>query len=104
MAVCSNSIKKSVEVMMEQAGLDKWLDFHLSNEDVLNAKPDPEMYVKAMQRMNSKPEECLILEDNENGIRAAMASGAHLLRINEVGDVTYKNIKNRIEEIEEKLS
>lgn len=104
MAVCSNSIKTSVEVMMQQAGLDKWLDFYLSNEDVLKAKPDPEIYVKAMQRMNFKPEECLVLEDNENGIRAAMASGAHLLRISEVGDVTYKNIKTRIKEIEGKSS
>jgi beta-phosphoglucomutase len=100
MAVCSNSIRKSVEVMIQQAGIEKYFEFYVSNEDVSKGKPDPEMYIKAMSKMNLKPKECLILEDNENGILAAKASGAHLLKIGEVTDVTYLNIKNRIKEIE----
>jgi HAD superfamily hydrolase (TIGR01509 family) len=100
MAVCSNSIRKSVEVMIQQAGLDKYFEFYVSNEDVSKGKPDPEMYSKAMDKMNLKPEECLILEDNENGIKAAKASGGHLLKIGEITDVTYLNITNRIKEIE----
>ena len=100
MAVCSNSIRKSVEVMIQQAGLDKYFEFYVSNEDVSKGKPDPEMYTKAMDNMNLKPEECLILEDNENGIKAAKASGGHLLKIGEISDVTYFNITNRIKEIE----
>jgi len=100
MAVCSNSIRKSVEVMIFQAGLDKYFEFYVSNEDVSKGKPDPEMYIKAMDKMNLRPEECLILEDNENGINAAKASGGHLLKIGEITDVTYLNITNRIKEIE----
>jgi len=100
MAVCSNSIRKSVEVMIHQAGLDKYFEFYVSNEGVSKGKPDPEMYCKAMDKMNLKPEECLILEDNENGIKAAKASGGHLLKIGEITDVTYLNITNRIKEIE----
>jgi len=100
MAVCSNSIRKSVEVMIQQAGLDKYFKFYVSNEDVTKGKPDPEMYTKAIEKMNLLPKDCLILEDNENGIRAAKASGAHLLKIGEVTDVTYLNIKERIKEIE----
>jgi beta-phosphoglucomutase len=100
MAVCSNSIRKSVEVMIQQAGLDKYFEFYVSNEDVKKGKPDPEMYTKAIEKLNLVPEDCLILEDNENGIRAAKASGAHLLKIGEVTDVTYLNIKKRIKEIE----
>ena len=100
MAVCSNSIRKSVEVMIQQAGLDKYFEFYVSNEDVSKGKPDPEMYSKAMDTMNLKPEECLILEDNENGIKAAKASGGHLLKIGEITDVNYLNITNRIKEIE----
>ena len=100
MAVCSNSIRKSVEVMIQQAGLDKYFEFYVSNEDVSKGKPDPEMYSKAMDTMNLKPEECLILEDNENGIKAAKASGGHLLKIGEITDVTYLKITNRIKKIE----
>ena len=100
MAVCSNSIRKSVEVMIQQAGLEKFFEFYVSNEDVSKGKPDPEMYTKAIEKMNLKPEDCLILEDNENGIRAAKLSGGHLLKIGEITDVTYLNITNRIKEIE----
>jgi HAD superfamily hydrolase (TIGR01509 family) len=100
MAVCSNSIRKSVEVMIEQAGLNQYFDFYVSNEDVEKGKPDPEMYNLAMNKMNLKPEECLILEDNENGIKAAVESGGNLLKIGEVTDVTYLAIKNRILELE----
>lgn len=98
--VCSNSIRKSIEIMMEKSGLEPYLDFFLSNQDVTNGKPDPEIYTKAMDRMGLKPEECLIIEDNENGVKAALASGAHLLKVESPEDVHYFNIFSRIKEIE----
>jgi HAD superfamily hydrolase (TIGR01549 family) len=100
LAVCSNSIRNSVHIMMEKSGLLNYLDFFISNEDVAKGKPDPEMYIKAIKKMGHHPEECLIVEDNENGIKAALASGAHLLKVEQVSDVNYFNIMNRIKEIE----
>ncbi len=102
LVVCSNSVKKTIEVMMELSGLLKYLDFYLSNQDVIRAKPDPEIYQKAISMLNMRPEECLVLEDNDNGIKSALASGAHLMRIGSVEDVTYHNIKSEIQMIEEK--
>ena len=58
------------------------------------------MYITAMARLNYLPAECMILEDNEHGIEAALASGAHLMRIAHVEDVNYQNINQRIFEIE----
>lgn len=100
MAVCSNSIRNTIENMMDKAALSDYLDLIMSNEDVTKAKPDPEIYVKAMEKLHLDPAECLILEDNKNGIKAAIDSGAHLLRVNDVYDVNYENIKQRIAEIE----
>ncbi len=100
MAVGSNSIRKTVELMMEKARLTNYFDFMLSNQDVVRSKPDPDIYLTAMKRLGVSPDEVLILEDNENGIKAALASGGHLLKINEVSDVNYANIKSRINEIE----
>lgn len=100
MVVCSNSIRKSVEVMIEQAGLKEYFEFYVSNEDVSKGKPHPEMYQLAMNKLGLQPKECLILEDNDNGIRAAIDSGGHLLKIGEIFDVNYNNIKSRINEIE----
>lgn len=99
-AVCSNSIRNSVELMMEKANLKQYLDLMLSNEDVSNGKPDPEIYTKAIDHFGLQPQECLIIEDNLNGIKAARASGAHLLVVNEVHDANYVNILNCIKSIE----
>jgi HAD superfamily hydrolase (TIGR01509 family) len=103
MAACSNSIRKTMDVLFERAAIINYLDFYISNQDVKEPKPNPEMYIEAMNRFGLKPEECLILEDNENGIKAAEASGGHLLLIKDSNDVTLENITNRIKEIEMKL-
>ncbi len=78
--------------MMERSGLAPYIDLTISNEDVINSKPDPEMYNKAMKYFGLLPKECLILEDNENGILAAKASGGNLLVINDVHETNYANI------------
>lgn len=100
LVVCSNSIRKTVETMMEQASLLEYLDFFLSNQDVANSKPHPEIYITAMERLGVAPHECLILEDNDHGIQAARASGAHVMVVGTVNDVNYDRIANEIREIE----
>lgn len=100
LALASNSIRRTIELMIDKAGLKEYMEFMLSNQDVVKAKPDPEIYLTAIKRLGLKPEECLICEDNQNGIQAALASGAHLFKVDTVNDVTYANIKRRIEEIE----
>tara|TARA_Y100001933_G_C18952449_1_gene544409 strand:+ start:205 stop:828 length:624 start_codon:yes stop_codon:yes gene_type:complete len=97
--VCSNSVKQTVDLLMRLSSLDQYLDFMISNQDVKNGKPDPEMYIKAMKNLNVTPDECLILEDNENGIQAALASGGHLMKIGLPSEVTYENINSRIKKI-----
>ena len=99
LVVCSNSIRRTIEIMMERSDLLKYLDFFLSNQDVVRSKPDPEIYQKAIERLNMKPQECLILEDNEVGIKAAIAIKAHLLKVNKLEDVNYLNIKKKIREL-----
>lgn len=101
MAVCSNSIRKTMAILLERAALISYFEFYLSNQDVVQAKPHPEIYSTAITRFGVNPNECLILEDNEHGIRAAKDSGAHLLVVQDVRDVNYENIIRRIKEIEE---
>ncbi|MDP4025841.1 HAD family phosphatase [Methylobacterium sp. NEAU 140] len=100
LAVASNSVRESVAIMMERANLAAHLDLTLSNEDVSKAKPDPEIYTTALARLGVRADETLIVEDNEHGIRAARASGCHLLVVRSVADVTLSNIDRRIAEIE----
>ena len=100
MAVASNSIRATVEVMMQKSRLLEYLDHLFSNEDVSKPKPDPEIYNKAIESLGLKPEECLILEDNDHGIKAAQASNANVMIVKEVTDVNYQAIKNKIKKLE----
>ena len=97
-AVCSNSIRKTIVLMMEKAELMPYIDLIVSNEDVVKSKPDPEMYITTIDKFGLKPEECIVVEDNPNGIQAAKASGAAVLEVATVYDVTYENIKRLIGE------
>lgn len=99
-AVCSNSIRATIVNMMEKADLMNYLDLIVSNEDVKKAKPDPEMYITAINKFGLKPEDCLVVEDNPNGIKAGIDSGANVLQVETVYDVNYENIKRKIKEVE----
>jgi len=99
-AVGSNSIRKTVEAMMEQSKLMEYLEFYLSNQDVSLPKPHPELYLKIIERLGLLPEECLIIEDNDHGIKAALASGAHLLKVDSIEEVNYQNIMGCIKSLE----
>lgn len=101
LGVCSNSVRRSVVSMMQLSSLYDYLDTIYSNEDVAAGKPNPEMYIAAMNELGVTPEQTLILEDNEHGIEAAIASGAHLMRIGVPSDVTYEAIIARINQIQE---
>jgi beta-phosphoglucomutase len=100
LAVASNSIRNTIDVMMEKANLNRYLDLIVSAEDVKNPKPSPEIYALAMRNLGFNPENCLIVEDNENGIKAAIASGAYVLKVRDVEEVNLENIYSKINFIE----
>ena len=104
LAVCSNSIRQSIEMMLSKADLLRYLDFYMSNEEVKSPKPNPEMYINSISRLGLSPDQCLVVEDNPNGIKAARESGAHLLCVTDVMEVTYANIARRIHELEAKFA
>lgn len=100
-AVASNSIRSTIDLMMSRSGLDGYLDFVLSNQDVTRPKPDPEIYCRAMERLGLPPAQCLVVEDNVNGVKAARASGAHVMVVSSVHDVDYEQIRKAILRAEE---
>ncbi len=83
----SNSIRSTVELMMHKSNLATYLDVMLSNEDVRQAKPHPDIYLRAADLLGVPPANCLVVEDNPNGIKAAEAAGCPLLVVQSVLDV-----------------
>jgi HAD superfamily hydrolase (TIGR01509 family) len=100
LAVCSNSIRKTVLTVLSKLGVIEYMDLIISNEDVKNSKPHPEMYWKAISMMSCLPEETLIVEDSPYGLLAASRAKAHILRVANSKEVTYTNILNKLIEIE----
>lgn len=104
LAVASNSVRNTVQLMMEKSALIDYLDFFLSNQDVTKAKPDPEIYTTAIQRLGLEPNEVMVVEDNHNGIQAATAAGANVMKVETVYDVNYENIKQHIKMFENRAA
>ena len=95
----SNSVRNSIEVMLEKSNLMRYMEMVVSAQEVSEPKPSPEMYLKIMSSLELDPSECLIVEDNENGIKAAQSSGAHVLIVKEVEDVNMDNILQTIRKV-----
>jgi len=80
-------------------GIMEFMDLIVSNEDVKNSKPHPEMYWKAISMMSCLPEETLIVEDSPYGLLAAARSKSHILRVKNPKEVTYTNIFKKLNQI-----
>jgi len=100
LGVCSNSIRQTVQMMMQNSSLDQYLEFQLSNEDVEHPKPHPDIYELAIRRLDLQPTEVLIVEDNQHGIQAALGAGGQVMQVQTIYDVTYESIMQRINELE----
>jgi HAD superfamily hydrolase (TIGR01509 family) len=74
-AIVTSSRRSHFDVMHARTGLPPFFDFILTREDYGLSKPDPESYRLAVQRSGCLPEECLVVEDSERGLRAALAAG-----------------------------
>jgi HAD superfamily hydrolase (TIGR01509 family) len=100
LGLASNSVRSSIELMMEKSSLAAYFDVMLSNEDVVKAKPDPEIYLTAAARLGVPPAACLVVEDNHNGIRSAEAAGCNVLVVHNVEDVNYGKLRGAIDRFE----
>ena len=99
-ACCSNSIRATVTTVLSKIGVIENFDLILSNEDVANSKPHPEIYWRAIVEMSCLPEETLIIEDSPYGLLAAHRSQSNILRVLNTSEVNYDNIINKIKDID----
>jgi dTDP-glucose pyrophosphorylase len=79
-------------VALAKTGVIEYLDVIVTNDDVKNPKPHPEVYWKAMSMMSCLPEETLIIEDSPQGLLSAHRSKAKVLRVKNSKDLEYSKI------------
>lgn len=78
LAIASSSIKRKLDVNINSTGIDKdILDAVICGSDVVNRKPDPEIFLKAADKLGLSPANCLVAEDAISGVTAAKAAGMY---------------------------
>jgi HAD superfamily hydrolase (TIGR01509 family) len=82
LAMASGALKDEVLMMIDAAGIKHYFDAVVAAEDVVNGKPAPDAYLKALSAINEKypkkgilPSECLVVEDSKHGVTSAHAAG-----------------------------
>lgn len=102
--VASNSIYATVKLMLLKKGLMEYVDWFVSNEDVLLPKPHPEIYHRCLQRAKIFPSECVVIEDSHVGRKAARAAGCWVCPVENRSGVTENYILNFIRGIQNKMT
>lgn len=74
LCVCTMSTKKMLKDFIRDCDLDVF-DLLLADEDIDNSKPNPEIYLKALELLNIKNDEAIVVEDSNSGIRAGVNAG-----------------------------
>ncbi len=95
--VASNSIRNTVKLVLLKLGVLEFVDYYVSNEDVVRNKPFPEMYWKCMTACNALPKDTVIFEDSHIGRQGALDSRAHLIPIENREHMTDKKIEEAID-------
>ncbi|NJM14368.1 MAG: beta-phosphoglucomutase [Bacteroidales bacterium] len=79
MAIGSSS--KNTPAILKYIGLDNFFDAVADGNQIKNSKPDPEVFLLAANKLGQKPEDCLVVEDAEAGVQAAINAGMRVLAV-----------------------
>ncbi|MEW6196593.1 MAG: HAD family phosphatase [Bacteroidota bacterium] len=75
MGIVTSSRKDHFNIIHQRTGLLKYFDFVVTSDECANTKPDPEPYIRALQKSGMNSDECIVIEDSERGLRSAMTAG-----------------------------
>lgn len=105
--IAIGSSSKNTPFILEKIGLASSFDAIADGNAIKNSKPDPEVFLLAAERLGVRPEECIVMEDAEAGIEAAIAAGMKAVGIGAasicpnahigVEDLTKLNIEQLLE-------
>jgi len=79
--LASNAIRKNVSMIINELEIYDYFDSIICGDEVINGKPNPEMFNETIDRFNINKDECLIFEDSLEGILAAKNSGVKVIGI-----------------------
>lgn len=81
MALATSSRQHKMERVMKMAGLLSYFDITVAGNEIVNGKPAPDIFIKAAQKLQVSPKDCLVFEDAVSGVKAAKAAGMKCVAI-----------------------
>ncbi len=85
LALASSSFPEAIEIVLDKTGMRTYFDVVVNSRMAGKSKPAPDIFLMAAQKLNLDPEDCIVIEDSTNGIRAAKAAGMYCIAYNGPG-------------------
>lgn len=79
--VATSAPKENVDFILNGLNIQKYVDVVVDDSMVSNGKPNPEIYLKAAQLLNTKPENCVVFEDSLSGTKSAFDAGTKVIAL-----------------------
>jgi len=73
--LASSASMENIDIVLNLFSLSTYFTYKISGAELLHSKPHPEIFLKACSLANVTPENCLVIEDSENGVNAAKTAG-----------------------------
>jgi len=81
LAVATSSARRFLDIIVDDLGIRHQFAVLQASDGITCGKPDPEIFLTVAARLQVKPEECIILEDSVNGVRAGINAGSYVIAV-----------------------
>ncbi|MCK4952914.1 HAD family phosphatase [Candidatus Bathyarchaeota archaeon] len=106
LATMSN--RRVIDKLLKEKGIRKYFDYVITADDVIQPKPNPEIFINCAIKLNCQPEKCVVVEDSIFGVKAAKEAKMKCIAIpagaysveelnEEEPDLIVKSINNKTE-------
>jgi beta-phosphoglucomutase len=91
-AVATNAEPANVDFLLQQTGLRPYFQVVLNGHQVSHPKPDPEIYLRAAELLQTEPAACIVFEDSHSGVEAGRAAGMRVIGVS----TTFGNLSGTV--------
>lgn len=103
-ALATSSDREKAEYLLELVKIKDKFDYIICGNDIVNSKPNPEIFLKAAENLKVEPKECVVIEDSKFGVKAAVNAGMKVINVpdmkmpdSEVKSMAFKIFNNLLE-------
>jgi HAD superfamily hydrolase (TIGR01509 family) len=93
--ICTSASRSSLEFFLSLVSKSIKFDVLLCSDNVKNAKPDPEIYLRGVSELGLEANKVLVVEDSIAGIQAGLSAGCQVAQVNPFQNNSPKAIRSR---------